>query len=217
MIERDDSLTVKPMLRGVSHQIAFFVALVAAAFLQRLAHSTRAQVGAAVYGASLAALFGISALYHRHHWEPAARRWMRRLDHSAIFILIAGTFTPFCLLLPTGAPLALSLCWGAAALGVAQSIFWVGAPKPLVAVLAVVMSWSVLPLLQPIRGAAGPTGVALLLIGGVLYCLGAAAYAFKRPDPAPAIFGYHEIFHAFVIAGSACHYAVIVIVMRALA
>lgn len=217
MTERDPPLPAKPLLRGVSHQIAFFVALVAGLLLVHGARGARAQVGAAVYASSLAALFGVSALYHRRNWQPAARRWMRRLDHSAIFVLIAGTFTPFCLLLREGAHFALALCWGAAALGVAQSVFWVSAPKPVAAILAVAMGWSVLPILPDIRSATGTGGVVLLLGGGVLYCLGAAAYAFKRPNPAPAVFGYHEIFHAFVIAGSACHFAVMIVVLRALA
>jgi hemolysin III len=209
-------LPTKPLLRGVSHQIAFFAALAGASALLLAARSPQALRGAAIYGASLATLFGVSALYHRRNWRPVARKWMRRLDHSAIFVLIAGTFTPFCLLLGPGARLALALTWGAAALGVLQSCFWVGAPKPLVALLAVAMGWSVLPIVPHIRAATGPSGISLLFSGGVSYCLGAAAYSFKRPDPAPAVFGYHEVFHAFVIAGALCHFAVVASVVRAL-
>src|SRR5689334_13033688 len=113
----------KPRLRGVSHQIAFFVSLAGAAFLLWTARGPRALWAAAVYSASLATLFGVSALYHRRTWTPGARAWMRRLDHSAIFVLIAGTFTPFCLLLDRSRGLALSLAWLGATLGVAQSVF----------------------------------------------------------------------------------------------
>lgn len=204
----------KPLLRGVSHQLAFFAALAGAAALLYVAGDGTARAGAAVYGASLVTLFGVSALYHRRNWAPAPRTLMRKLDHSAIFLLIAGTFTPFCLALDERArTLGLALVWGGAALGIAQSLFWVHAPKWLVAAACVLLAWSMTPLLAR---AASPRGLALLLLGGVLYSAGAAIYAAKRPDPAPAIFGYHEIFHALVIAGSACHYAAVVPMVRAL-
>ena len=204
----------KPLLRGVSHQIAFFVALVGAVALLLLARDRTALTGAAVYGASLATLFGVSALYHRRNWAPAPRTLMRKLDHSAIFVLIAGTFTPFCLSLgDRGGALGLSLVWGGALLGIAQSLFWVHAPKWVVAVACVALAWSMTPLLAR---AADAHELALLLAGGLLYSAGAVIYALKRPDPAPAVFGYHEVFHALVIAGSACHYAAVVPMVRAL-
>jgi hemolysin III len=208
-----DLAAPKPLLRGVSHQIAFFVALAGCGALSFLAQGHRAALAAGIYGASLATLFGVSALYHRRHWEPAQRQWMRRLDHSAIFLLIAGTFTPFCLKLQSGRAAALALVWGGCGLGILQSLFWVRAPKPLVAAAAVALSWGMTPILMR---SAGPQGLALLIAGGVLYSFGAAAYALKRPDPAPAVFGYHEIFHAFVIAGSACHFAAVLPIIRAL-
>ncbi len=204
----------KPLLRGVSHQVAFFVALAGAAALLLLARDRTALTGAAIYGASLATLFGVSALYHRRNWAPAPRTLMRKLDHSAIFVLIAGTFTPFCLALGAhGRALGLSLVWGGALLGIGQSLFWVHAPKWVVAVACVGLAWSMTPLLAR---AADARGLALLLGGGLLYSVGAAIYALKRPDPAPAVFGYHEVFHALVIAGSACHYAAVVPLVRAL-
>ena len=204
----------KPLLRGVSHQIAFFCALAGAGALLTLARDRTALAGAAIYGASLATLFGVSALYHRRNWAPAPRTLMRKLDHSAIFVLIAGTFTPFCLGLDgRGRALGLSLVWGGAALGIAQSLFWVHAPKWVVAVACVGLAWSMTPLLA--RAADGQ-GLVLLFGGGVLYSAGAAIYAAKRPDPAPAVFGYHEVFHALVIAGSALHYAAVLPAVRAL-
>ena len=206
-------MRVKPKLRGVSHQIAFFAALAAGVLLAASARDRLGMAVAAIYGASLATQFGVSALYHRPHWQPRARGWMRRLDHSAIFVLIAGTFTPFCVSLGDGGALGLRLVWGGAALGIAQSLFWVHAPKPLVAVLAVALSWAMTPILWR---AAGGTGFALLIGGGILYSAGAVVYSLKRPDPIPAVFGYHEVFHAFVIAASICHFAAVAPVVRAL-
>src|SRR5918995_1120727 len=141
----DVAARVKPRLRGVSHFWAFFVALVAGAVLVLTAPSGKATLAAAIYASSLSALFGVSALYHRVDWRPSARRWMRRLDHSMIFLLIAGTVTPF----------------------------------------------------------------ALIALGGALYTAGAVIYARQRPDPNPAGFGYHEIFHVLVIAAAAAHFAAI--------
>jgi hemolysin III len=207
----------KPLLRGVSHQIAFFFALAAAGVLVSVARGPRATWAAAVYGASLVALLGTSALYHRVQWRPRPREWMRRLDHSAIFVLIAGTFTPLCLLLPgRRAAIALALSWGGAALGVAQSLFWVKAPKPIVAGLCVVLGWSVFPLLGSIRATSGTLGLELLLAGGVLYSMGALAYALRRPNPVPGVFGYHEVFHALVVLASVCHFGTVQAVVRAL-
>ncbi len=200
----------KPLLRGVSHEIAAFAALAAWIALAAAATSARGRAAANVYGASLFALFLGSALYHRPTWPPRARAWMRRLDHSAIFLLVAGTYTPVCLLLPpsSGLPL-LAVVWGGAALGIVQSILWVHAPKPLVAAIYVALGWAVLPVLPAIGAALGPAALALLAAGGAAYTLGAVVYAARRPDPFPRVFGYHEVFHALVIAAAACHLAVV--------
>ncbi len=200
----------KPLLRGVSHEIAAFVALAAWIALAAIAPSARGRAAANVYGASLFALFLVSALYHRPNWAPRARAWMRRLDHSAIFLLVAGTYTPVCLLLPprTGGPL-LAVVWGGAAGGIVQSVLWVHAPKPLVAAVYVALGWAVLPVLPAIRTLLGPEALALLAGGGAAYTLGAVVYAARRPDPFPRVFGYHEVFHALVIAAAACHFAVV--------
>ena len=207
----------KPLLRGVSHEIAAGLALAAWIVLAVAAPSARGRLAAHVYGASLFALFAVSALYHRPSWPPRARLFMRRLDHSAIFLLIAGTYTPFCLLLParTGEPL-LAIVWGGAAAGVLQAVLWTRAPKALVAALYVLLGWVVLPVLPVLRAALGSSAIGLLAAGGVAYTVGAAVYATQRPDPFPRVFGYHEVFHALVIAAAACHLAVAAAAIRAL-
>jgi hemolysin III len=199
----------KPLLCGVSHELAAIVAVAAWTALALAAPSSRARAAANVYGASLFTLFAVSALYHRPSWTPRARLLMRRLDHSAIFVLIAGTYTPFCLLLGGARGEALlALVWGGAALGVIREIVWVRAPKALVAALYVALGWVILPVLPALRALLGGAGVALLAGGGLLYSAGAVVYATRRPDPFPRVFGYHEVFHALTIAAAALHFAV---------
>lgn len=202
-------LPEKPLLRGVSHEIAAGVALAGWIALAVFASPGRARLAANVYGASLFTLFAVSAAYHRPTWRPRARLLMRRLDHSAIFLLIAGTYTPFCLLLPpsSGRPL-LGLVWGGAAAGFLQSLAWPRAPKALSAAVYVLLGWVVVPVLPALRAALGAGAVALLAGGGAVYTFGAFVYAARRPDPFPRVFGYHEVFHALVIAAAACHFAV---------
>lgn len=201
----------KPLLRGVSHQLAFFVALLAGGCLLFLAHSPRTVAAIAVYAASLATMFGVSALYHRKNWQPAARQVMRRLDHSAIFLLIAGTYTPVCMLLlePRVGSLLLGLVWIGALLGIGQSVLWVNAPKAVSASIYVAFGCLVIPFLPQTAAALGALRLALIAGGGALYALGAVAYALKRPNPWPAVFGYHEVFHALVVAASVAHFAAI--------
>src|ERR1043166_6721153 len=155
--------TVKPRLRGVSHELAFFAALGAGAVLIALA-PPRAAVAAAVYAVSLATMLGVSALYHRPTWTPGPRRWMRRLDHAAIFVLVAGTYTPFTLLLPQHGAAILALAWGGAALGIAQSLFWVHAPRPLVAALYLALGWAVVVFWPALHAALGASGLAFLIL-----------------------------------------------------
>lgn len=201
----------KPLLRGVSHHVAFVVALLAGGLLVLGSHGAETMVASLVYALSLATLFGVSALYHRKNWQPAARMVMRRLDHSAIFLLIAGTYTPVCMLLlePGVGKLLLGLVWAGAILGIAQSVFWVNAPKAVSATIYVAFGCLVIPFLPQTAAALGGMRLALIAGGGALYALGAVVYALKRPDPWPAVFGYHEIFHALVIAASVAHFAAI--------
>jgi hemolysin III len=202
----------KPRLRGVSHQWAFYFSLVAGLALVIAAPAGRATLAAAVYAISVAALFGTSALYHRVTWPSQnARRWMRRLDHSMIFLLIAGTYTPFALLVLDGtlAVVILTVVWAGALGGIVLKLVWIDAPKPLVAVLYVMLGWVAVAAFPDLLEGLGVTSIALVTAGGVLYTLGAVVYALKRPDPAPTVFGYHEVFHALVIAAAALQYAVV--------
>jgi hemolysin III len=202
----------KPRLRGVSHKWAFYVACVLGATLVLFAPSGTPRLAAAIYAFTVAALFGTSALYHRVDWSSIrARRWMRRLDHSAIFLLIAGTYTPFALLVLDG-PLAtviLVVVWAGALSGIVMKLVWIDAPKPVVALAYVMLGWVAVAAFPDLIEELGLTGTGLIVAGGALYTTGAVIYAVKRPDPAPAVFGYHEIFHLLVIVAAALQYAVV--------
>jgi hemolysin III len=202
---------VKPRLRGVSHQYAFYVAVVAGAVLVLLAPPGRATLAAAIYAIGLAGLLGTSALYHRVTWRPRARRWMRRLDHTMIFVLIAATTTPFALLVldqPMSTVVLVSV-WGGAALGAVVQLIWIEAPKWLNAAAYIALGWVGAVAVPQIWTRAGVTAVVLLAAGGLAYTVGAIVYARRRPDPAPTVFGYHEIFHALVIAAAIAHFAAV--------
>ena len=202
---------LKPRLRGVFHQYAFFVSIPCGAGLILAATSGRARLAAAIYAVALSALLGTSALYHRLTWRPNARRWMRRLDHSMIFVLIAGTYTPVALLALQGslATTILIVLWAGALGGMIFKLAWIDAPKWLLAAIYVVLGLVSAAVFGQLPGAIGWLGVAGLAAGGVLYTAGAVVYASGRPNPAPAVFGYHEIFHVLVIVAAALHYAVI--------
>jgi hemolysin III len=199
----------KPRFRGVSHQWAFFVALAAGVVLVIAAPSGRATFAATVYALSVAAMFGASALYHRVEWKSvSARRWMRRLDHSMIYLLIAGTYTPFALLVLDGgiARAVLIAVWGGALIGIGLKMLWPDTPKWLTAGVYVTLGWVAVIAFPQLADSIGITGMALVAGGGVLYTAGAVVYALRRPDPAPAVFGYHEIFHVLVIAAAALQF-----------
>jgi hemolysin III len=196
----------KPRLRGLSHEIAAFVAAPAVLALLASARSARAQAAAAIYGASVFALFSVSALYHRPTWTPRARAVVGRIDHSMIFLAIAGTYTPLCLLLgPAGGSL-LATVWGGAALGVLFSVAWDSAPKPLRAAVCALLGWSFLPLAPVLRASLPADAFRLLVAGALVYTAGGVVFTLRRPDPIPTVFGFHEIFHLLVIAGATCHY-----------
>jgi len=200
---------LRPILRGWSHQIAFFIALVAVAWLIRAAPAAATPL-LLVYGGSLLAVFGVSALYHRVKWKTAARARMRRLDHSAIFLLIAGTCTPFTMGLPARtAHWMLSIQWGGAALGTLRILIWADAPKWLRAATYVALGWTAVWFVPDLLKAHGTAVVLWLFAGGLAYTVGTVAYALRRPNPWPRVFGYHEIFHAFVIGAAACHFTAV--------
>ncbi len=209
----------KPLLRGVSHQISFFVAIIATAILVMRAGSREASTAALVFGATLVLLFGTSACYHRISWTPAARQRMRRLDHAAIFMLIAGGYTPLFALVPapSGGHGALAAIWIGAGVGVVKSLAWPHAPKWLTALLCVAIGWMVIFQVMGRTPMVGSTCVGLLVASGVTYSVGALVYALKRPDPWPRVFGYHEIFHLLVVLASGFLFAHVALVIRAVA
>jgi hemolysin III len=213
-------LSQKPRLRGVSHQWAFFVSLGAGAALIFAASGARAVIAMSIYSFSLSAMLGTSALYHRVTWrKPNVRRWLRRLDHSMIFVLIAGTYTPFAVLVlsqPLGA-VVLVLIWTGAAGGIVLSLLWPDAPKGVSAAVYVTLGWVAIIAMPQMLDRLGVLGVALVVAGGLLYSAGAVVYARKRPDPAPTVFGYHEIFHVLVVVAAALHFAVIAFLVLPLA
>jgi hemolysin III len=208
----DAIAAVKPRLRGVSHEWAFFVSLFLGAGLIIAAETPRATLAVAIYAVSLSALFGTSALYHRVNWRrPNARRWMRRLDHSMIFLLIAGTYTPFALLVLHGtlASAILVAVWAAALAGTIVQMIWIEAPKWVTAIIYLSMGWVAIVAFPQLWQELGVGGSLLVAAGGLLYTVGAVVYATQRPDPNPAVFGYHEIFHLFVIVAAAAQFAAI--------
>ena len=207
----DMALKVKPRLRGVSHEYAFFVSIATGVALIAAASDSRARLAAAIYAGAVTALLGTSALYHRVTWRPRARRWMRRLDHSMIFVLIAGTYTPVCLLALHG-PLAktiLIVVWAGALGGVIFKLAWIDAPKWVFALVYLALGWVAAAVFGELPAAIGWLGVAGLAAGGLLYTIGAVVYASGWPNPWPRTFGYHEVFHALVLGAATLHYAVI--------
>ncbi len=202
----------KPRLRGVLHQWAFAASLVAGIGLVLEAESGRARLAVAVYALSVAALFGTSATYHRVNWRTlAARRWMRRLDHTMIFVLIAGSYTPFAVLVLRGTlgTVILIAAWSAALAGAMFKLIWIDAPGWLIATTYVVIGWIALVAVPELVRGLGVVAVVAVGAGGLLYSAGAVIYARKRPDPAPTVFGYHELFHLLVILAAALQYAVV--------
>ena len=203
---------LKPRLRGVLHQWACVGSLATGALLLVVADSSRARIAAAIYALSVTALLGTSAAYHRVNWRTAsARRWMRRLDHTMIFVLIAGTYTPFALLVLRG-PLATAILiavWSCVVAGAVLKLLWVDAPKPLMAALYVAVGLVSVVAMPQLIDRLGIVAVCMIALGGALYVAGAVIYALGRPDPSPTVFGYHELFHLLVVLAAGCFYAVV--------
>jgi hemolysin III len=214
MVERSDALAppkAKPRLRGVLHEAAFFVALVAGVLLVVYADGARASTAAAVFAGSVVAMLGASALYHRVTWSVRARPWMRRIDHAGIYLLIAGTYTPVGLLTLRGTmrEVVLAIVWSGAAAAILLRFAWVDAPKWLSVVLGVSLGWAGVAAMPQVARYAGVTAVTLLAVGGLAYTAGAVVYARRKPDPVPAVFGYHEVFHALTLVAVSCQYVAI--------
>jgi hemolysin III len=201
----------KPKLRGVLHQGAFIIAVALAPLLIVGADGGRPRLAAAVFAGSVAACFGASALYHRVTWSPRMRLWMRRIDHAGVYLLIAGTYTPVSLLVLGGAwrPVVLTIVWAGAAAAILLKFVWVAAPKWLAAAIGLALGWVAVVALPQLIDRLHPAAVILLIAGGLAYTAGAVVYARRRPDPVPAVFGYHELFHALTIVGVACQYVAI--------
>jgi hemolysin III len=197
-----------PTLRGRLHQHTVWFSLAAAAALIALAPAGTARVTAVIYGVGLNALFVASALYHR--W-PVTSRWkpiLRRIDHSVIFLFIAASYTPIAVLIlePPQSTIVLVSVWGGAVVGIAFSVAWIDAPRLAVALSYIAVGWAIVIALPEVFDEAGVPPALLFLGGGLLYTAGALVYARQRPDPWPRIFGFHELFHALVIAAAALHF-----------
>jgi hemolysin III len=205
---------VKPKLRGWLHAGTFPVALAAGIVLVVLSDGVDETVANAVYAASAALLFGASALYHRGSWSPGVERQLKRLDHSNIFLIIAGTYTPFAvILLPEhGGTALLWIVWSAALGGIAFRVLWVGAPRWLYTPIYLALGWVAVFYLPEIYQTGGAAVVTLLAIGGGLYSVGAVVYALKRPNPSPRWFGFHEVFHALTLGAWCVHYIAVSLV-----
>ena len=201
---------VKPRLRGVLHEVAFAVSLVTGTALVCLAPSGAPRTAALVYALSVALLFGTSAALHRGTWSPAAERFMAGLDHSMIFVLIAGTYTPFAVILLEGGTrvLALSLVWGGATLGVLLRVL-IGHMRWLFTFLYLGLGWVALGFLPQLARAGGATVIGLILLGGLFYSVGAIVYATRRPRLSERWFGFHELFHALTVAAFVAHYVAV--------
>ena len=201
---------VKPKLRGVFHEIGFYAAVGLGLLLVLTAEPGKARISAIVFASCLAGCFGASALYHRPMWPPRIRSWLARLDHAGIYLLIAGTYTPFGLLVMSAAwavPV-LSIVWSGAALAIVLKLFWVRAPKWVSAAIGLTLGWiGVIAISQLLK--VEVAGFVLVVVGGLLYSAGAVVYARRRPDPAPGVFGYHELFHLLTLAGAGCQFAAI--------
>ncbi|GAA3743017.1 hemolysin III family protein [Plantactinospora mayteni] len=204
----------KPRMRGWLHAYAFFVAVLAGVVLCAIA-ATRPGwtplVSCLVYSVTVCGLFGTSALYHRRVWSERGYRVMRRLDHSMIFVFIAGTYTPFCLLVlsPTSAAVLLLIVWTGALAGVATKLVWPHAPRWVSAPLYLALGWVAVAVLPDILDRGGVTVLALLVAGGAAYSIGAVCYALRRPNPWPTVFGHHELFHACTLVAAICHHVAI--------
>lgn len=192
------------------HEAGFFLVVALSVPLVLSTETGKARASAIVFSACLAACFGASALYHRPTWSPRVRPWLARVDHAGIYLLIAGTYTPFGLLVLSRnwAIPVLAVVYTGAALAILTKLFWYRAPKPFSAAIALLLGWvAVAAVTQLVK--VGATGFALVIVGGFFYTTGAVIYALRRPDPRPSVLGYHELFHLCTVAAAACQYVAI--------
>jgi hemolysin III len=212
----EGGVEVKPTWRGWIHAATFPLAIVGGIVLISLADGAAAKAASAVFMAASLLLFGNSALYHRFNWQPRMKRLLKRIDHANIFLLIAGTYTPIAVLAlpPDKGILLLCLVWAGALFGIGFRVFWIDAPRWLYVMLYLVLSWAAVMYLGDLL-ATNATMMMLVLIGGLCYTVGAVVYAFKRPNPFPGRFGFHEIFHALTLVAFLCHWTAILLIVLA--
>jgi hemolysin III len=201
---------VKPKLRGVFHELAFYAAAAVGVILIVTAEPGRARTAGAIFASCVAFCFGASAIYHRPTWQPRARSWFARLDHAGVYLLIAGTYAPFGLIVMSKgwAVPVLAVVWGGALLAIMLKLFWVQAPKWLSAAIGLSLGWVAAAAFSQLLKLP-MTALLLVATGGLLYTAGAIVYARRRPNPYPAVFGYHELFHVLTIAAAACQYVAV--------
>jgi hemolysin III len=204
---------VKPRLRGVLHEWAFYLAIPLGVAVGLVAETSRGKVAAAVFAGGVVSMFGASALYHRVAWTPGRRRWLRKLDHAGIYAMIAGTYTPFGLLVLAGdwRITVLAIVWGGALAAVVLRFAWASAPRWLPALIGIVLGWVGVVVFPQLLTRTGIPASMLVLAGGLCYTVGALIYARRRPDPFPSVFGYHELFHALVIVAVAFQYTAVAV------
>jgi hemolysin III len=207
---------VKPRLRGWLHAGTFPLSVVAGIVLVLVSPTTLAKVATGIFALTAMLLFGVSAVYHRGRWSPRTWAVLRRLDHANIFLIIAGTYTPFTLLLldRDDARILLTIVWGGALAGVLFRVLWVGAPRWLYVPVYVALGWASAFWLPGFWRGGGPAVLTLVVVGGLLYSVGGLVYALQRPDPAPRWFGFHEVFHALTVVAFLVHYAGILITVH---
>ncbi len=201
----------KPKLRGVLHMIAFPVSLVTGLVLVVASKGDTAKISCAIYSVAISALFGVSALYHRGHWRSGPSRLLQRIDHADIYLAIAGSYTPLCLLALHGVTsrVVLAVVWSGAAFGVILSMFWPKAPRVVLVPTYLVVGWTAAVVIPEMVKGGGVALTVLVLVGGLFYTAGGVIYALKRPNPSPRVFGFHEVFHSCTIFGWITQYIAI--------
>jgi hemolysin III len=215
--EPGGSVLAKPLLRGWMHLVCFFLAIPAGVTIVALAQSPRGRVAALVYATGLVALFGVSGSYHRLNWSAEARRWMQKLDHGTIFLMIAGSYTPVCLLVLRGwvAWTMLAIAWAGAAIGFALAFTGGRASRKIRGALYICLGWASVVAIPQMWTHMSPVELVLIAVGGVLFTVGSVFLFTNWPDPFPRVFGYHEVWHLLVVAAVACHFVAIASVIHA--
>jgi hemolysin III len=207
----------KPRLRGWLHQVAFFVSVPAGIALVAFAQGVEGRVAAAIFATSLTGLYGVSAAYHRGQWSARTQRLLKRLDHSMIFVLIAGSYTPITLLAlrPAWGITLLAIAWTGAAVGILITVLRLERWSRVGYTMYLALGWLAVVATPQLLRSLSSVEIALLVTGGLLYTIGAVVLACNRPDPRPAVFGYHEIWHTFVVGAGLCHFTLVLMLVRA--